>query len=236
MLVCEHASNYIPASLDGLGLSGPALSSHAAWDIGALEVATALSEKLGAPLVSCTVSRLVYDCNRPLEAYDSIPSRSEIYDIPGNLHLADKARQERFEKVHQPFHAAVSDVIATQGKKAQKPVTIVTIHSFTPVYNGKTRTVQLGFLHDACAHVADTMLAHEQENAQFQCAINEPYKPADGVAYTLRKHGDMAGLDNVMIEIRNDLINTPETAATMAAHLAATLSSSIQALSHDEVG
>ena len=32
VLICEHASNRIPAALNRLGLSDEALSSHIAWD------------------------------------------------------------------------------------------------------------------------------------------------------------------------------------------------------------
>jgi predicted N-formylglutamate amidohydrolase len=32
LIVCEHASNFIPASFAGLGLEGAALESHIAWD------------------------------------------------------------------------------------------------------------------------------------------------------------------------------------------------------------
>jgi predicted N-formylglutamate amidohydrolase len=34
LIVCEHASNFIPASFAGLGLEGAALESHIAWDPG----------------------------------------------------------------------------------------------------------------------------------------------------------------------------------------------------------
>ena len=36
--------------------------------------------------------------------------------------------------------------------------------------------------------------------------VNEPYSPADGVYYTLRRHASPSGLPAVMIEIRNDHI------------------------------
>jgi predicted N-formylglutamate amidohydrolase len=32
LIVCEHASNFIPASFAGLGLEGAALESHIAWE------------------------------------------------------------------------------------------------------------------------------------------------------------------------------------------------------------
>ena len=38
LLACEHASNYIPADYQGLGLSRSSLEEHIAWDIGAHEL------------------------------------------------------------------------------------------------------------------------------------------------------------------------------------------------------
>jgi predicted N-formylglutamate amidohydrolase len=49
VLVCEHASHVAPSDFDELGLSDVARKSHAAWDIGALDVARQLSLKLDAP-------------------------------------------------------------------------------------------------------------------------------------------------------------------------------------------
>ncbi|HHS82536.1 MAG TPA: hypothetical protein ENJ68_03355, partial [Devosia sp.] len=87
VLACEHASNHVPQSLDGLGLSRDVLESHVAWDPGARDLAVALSERFDAPLVASKVSRLVYDCNRPPDVPSAVPERSEIYDIPGNSGL-----------------------------------------------------------------------------------------------------------------------------------------------------
>lgn len=221
LLVCEHASDAIPAELNDLGLSETARRSHAAWDIGAMDVATELSRLLDAPLVAGAISRLVYDCNRPLEAQDSIPARSEIYDIAGNADLDQAQKQDRFDRVHQPFHAAVS-----AQRHMSDPELLVTIHSFTPVYNGQSRTVELGFLYHSDASAAERLLAHEKKSGRYQAALNEPYSAADGVTYSLEKHGEALGLPAVMIEIRNDLIATPTSARAMAAHLATGLRAS----------
>src|SRR5258708_7459989 len=77
VLNCDHASRRIPRALGTLGLSESALATHIAWDIGAARVAQLLSEKLDATLLLQNYSRLVIDCNRPLTAADSMPSRSE---------------------------------------------------------------------------------------------------------------------------------------------------------------
>ena len=95
LLLCEHASNAIPAAYGDLGLDAEAMTSHAAWDPGALDLAQRISQDWGLPLVYGAVSRLVYDCNRPPEAPDAIPARSEMYAIPGNRDLTDASRAAR---------------------------------------------------------------------------------------------------------------------------------------------
>ncbi len=82
LLVCEHASRTLPASLGTLGLAPEALTAHIAWDPGALTVARQLSAQLDAALVFQNFSRLAYDCNRPPESPDAMPVVSEIFDIP----------------------------------------------------------------------------------------------------------------------------------------------------------
>lgn len=225
VLVCEHASCVIPPEFDNLGLDDPALGSHAAWDIGARDLAVALSALFEAPLVAGGVSRLVYDLNRPLEAASAIPEVSEIFEIPGNQGLTDDARQARFDAYHLPFHQALADVL-----DARAPSAMITVHSFTPVYNGVSRPVEIGYLHDKSADLAKAALAVEQAQGHYLAALNEPYAATDGVTYTLAKHGEVNGIPALMIEVRNDLIDTPETAQAMAQHLHGVLSAALTAM------
>jgi predicted N-formylglutamate amidohydrolase len=87
VVVCDHASNHVPAKFGTLGLQASDLSRHIAWDPGALGVAAELARLLDAPLVESRVSRLIIDCNRPLDAPDLISSLSEATEIPGNKGL-----------------------------------------------------------------------------------------------------------------------------------------------------
>ncbi|SHJ62138.1 Predicted N-formylglutamate amidohydrolase [Palleronia salina] len=219
VVVCEHAASHIPASLDGLGLDAAARASHAAWDIGALDVAAPLARALDAPLVAARISRLVYDLNRPLEAASAIPDRSEVFDVPGNRGLDAAARQERHDRVAQPFHDRLAEVMAAQERQAGTPVTLLTIHSFTPVFDGQPRAVELGFLHNADGNLARCACAIEAARGTYDARVNEPYGPADGVGHMLKVHGDDHGRPALMLEIRNDLIDTPDRAAAMADHL-----------------
>jgi predicted N-formylglutamate amidohydrolase len=217
VLVCEHASANIPAGLNDLGLSENARFSHAAWDIGARDMALRLSETLNAPLVLGGISRLVYDCNRPFSAPDCIPARSEAFKIPGNAELSPEARQFRFDRVHKPFHDQVAETVNAAGPNT----CLVTLHSFTPVYNNSPRDAEIGYLYHADARLAYAALA--QHTGGMRAALNEPYSATDGVTYTLQKHGEAHDIPALMVEVRNDLIDTQETARDVADMLAATL-------------
>lgn len=239
LIVCEHASNRIPDHLDRLGLSDAQLQSHIAWDPGALGVSRALAEILGAPLVNGEISRLVYDCNRPPDAHDAMPVRSEIHDIPGNAdlngaklngaNLNQAARNERVEQVYVPFRDTLAQVITDQ-----RPALMVTVHSFTPVYRGTPRAVELGILHGSDARFAKAMLHDTPRDLACDVRLNEPYAAADGVAHTLDLHGAGNGILNVMLEIRNDLIATPKTQQSWADRLAPWLTGTLDRLKQEK--
>jgi predicted N-formylglutamate amidohydrolase len=219
LIVCEHASNKLPARLGTLGLSSDALNAHIAWDPGALAVSLRLAELLDSPLIHQNFSRLAYDCNRPPEAGDAMPAISEIFEIPGNRSIEPDERQARIDEIYAPFRQAISSFIAGRKAGGHWPV-MVTIHSFTPVYKGVRRDVEIGILHDRDAEFADGMLALSQARNEYVVRRNEPYGPADGVTHTLKEHGIANGLRNVMIEIRNDLIKEKTGQEVMARYLA----------------
>jgi predicted N-formylglutamate amidohydrolase len=205
LLICEHASATLPERFGSLGLSPEALRSHIAWDPGALAVCRVMSKSLDAALIYQRFSRLVYDCNRPPEAPGAMPAQSEIFAVPGNLNLTAAERDARTAALYLPFHAKVAEAIAER-KRAGRRTVLVTIHSFTPVYLGEMRAVEIGILHDTDSRLADAMLQASADTGLYRIERNQPYGPADGVTHTLKKHGLANGLKNVMIEIRNDLI------------------------------
>ena len=212
VLVCEHASATIPAEFNGLGLDTNAALSHVAWDPGAVTTARHLADRLDAVLVEGAVSRLVYDCNRPPESATAMPAKSEIYPIPGNVELTTTQRQYRIDHYYRPFESRLANVI----RQHHCPAILVTVHSFTPVYHGVPREVEIGILHDRDTRLADALLTVA---SGFNIQRNQPYGSADGVTHTLQQYGIDNGLHNVMIEIRNDLIQTDAQCAAMADHL-----------------
>lgn len=226
LIVCEHASLRVPASLGTLGLSPEALTAHIAWDPGALAVARHLSVRLDATLVFQNFSRLVYDCNRPPESPDAMPATSEIYQIPGNGNIGPAERQARIDAIYRPWQRQLKDTISSRRAGGRETV-IVTIHTFTPIYKGAPRSVEIGILHDRDARLADAMLAQNGAGSRFTLRRNEPYGPEDGVTHTLVEHGLANGLLNVMIEVRNDLVKDEASQEVVAGFLAELIGASL---------
>lgn len=231
VLVCEHASQFIPIEFDNLGLDQATRQSHIAWDPGAKDLTLLLSKAFEAPAVLGEVSRLVYDCNRPPSADDAVPDRSEVFTVPGNEMLSKLAFDRRVELYYRPFEKALSE---TLNHHQVKPI-LVTIHSFTPVYRGQKRDVEIGILHDEDPSVADVMLRVSKQHTDLNVMRNEPYGPDDGVTHTLRQHGIANGLPNVMIEVRNDLLQTHQQCVSMAGGLGLMLTDAINSSGLNQV-
>ena len=231
LLVCEHASAFIPSSLNDLGLATADRYSHAVWDIGAADLAMALADTLDSPLVMSGVSRLVYDCNRPPEVPDAIPAKSEVIEVPANRDLTPAARAARAAAVYEPFSARLFSLLDQAGPRTA----LVTIHSFTPVYFGKDRPTEIGILHDRDDRLA-LALATALEGCGLRVELNQPYSAKDGVTHTLARHAIPRGLPNVMIEVRNDFLRDPAGIARIAAILAPALDAAIGGLAQNRSG
>jgi predicted N-formylglutamate amidohydrolase len=217
LLICEHASNRLPPDYGTLGLSPAERDSHVAWDPGALAVARHLADRLDAPLVHATISRLVIDLNREPEAPDSICVLSERTRVPGNADLTAAERAHRVATVYEPFHATIEDVLS---RRLQTTRAVVSIHSFTPVYREVARPWHVGLIHDADERLARHVAAGLRREQGLVIGLNEPYSPADRVFHTLERHAVRRGLAPLMIEIRNDLIRDADQQASWASRLA----------------
>ena len=122
--------------------------------------------------------------------------------IPGNQKLSPGAKLARARDIYRPFHDGVSALLDRRAAAGLTSM-VVSIHSFTPVYKGKPRSVELGILHDR-----DTVLSSRliKSFPKVDARLNEPYGPKDGVLHSLNVHGFSRGLHHAMIEIRNDLV------------------------------
>jgi predicted N-formylglutamate amidohydrolase len=222
VLICEHASNYIPAEYAGLGLPATELSRHIAWDIGAADVTRTLSRLLDAPAFLATYSRLLIDLNRPLQVAAAIPIRSEATDIPGNVDLAPAERERRSQRIFTPFHERLGSHIARRERTGRGSV-LVAIHSFTPVFHGQARSWHAGVLFGEAARFGRSLIERLRSDPALNVDANVPYGVSRDEDYALIVHGDDRGNPAVLIEIRNDLIAHRTGADDWAQRLAAAL-------------
>jgi predicted N-formylglutamate amidohydrolase len=223
VLLCEHASWHIPAAYGGLGLPESERRRHIGWDLGANDLARALSERLDAPLVSATYSRLLLDLNRAPGAHDASPTRSEDTDIPGNVGMDDDERAARHRGIYAPFHDAAAALLDQRTAAGDAPV-VVSIHSFTPVFHGESRPWHCGLISRGERPLALALMAALRADDPGLCVgDNLPYGATDGKFHTIERHGEARGLHGLVIEVRQDLLAGDAGVAAWADRLASGL-------------
>jgi predicted N-formylglutamate amidohydrolase len=228
-VVCDHAGRLIPRSLSALGLSEDQLASHIAWDAGAAGVAQRLGAALGAHTVLQRYSRLVIDCNRPLDAHDSIVPHSERTRIPGNQNVGPGAAEERARAIFHPYHDEIRRAL-DQREAMGLPTVLVAMHSFAPVFMDVARRWHVGLLYNRDARVAKPLLEALRGEGDLVVGENEPYAAGDLTDYSIVQHGERRGLPHVEIEIRQDLIADGRGQDAWAERLARLLPAAIAGL------
>lgn len=218
LITCDHASNQVPDWVCGgdLGIAPADMARHIAYDLGAAGVARALGEILDAPVICTNFSRLVIDPNR---GEDDPTLIMRLYDgtiIPANRHLTPDQMTERLDRLYRPYHAAYADLAA----RREDPI-IVAIHSFTPALRGRDpRPWHIGILSSHLdARFSNALIARLRAAPDLCVGDNEPYHghlPGDAID----RHALRWGRQNTLIEVRNDLIETPAQQQAWAARLA----------------
>ncbi|MEM8790235.1 MAG: N-formylglutamate amidohydrolase [Pseudomonadota bacterium] len=207
LLVCDHARNAVPPEIGDLGLPAEDMARHIAWDVGARDVTLALAERLGAPAILSTFSRLVIDPNRG----DDDPTLvMKLYDgsiIQGNQQVDDREVERRLNAYYRPYHAAIKGHLDRM-EAAGLPPSIISIHSFTPQFKGRLpRPWHVGLLWDKDDRLMRPLFAELEREPELCVGDNEPYS-GQLKGDCMFRHGTSRGLPHVLIEIRNDLIST----------------------------
>ena len=207
IILCDHASNYIPPKYKNLGLENNQIQKHIGWDIGAANVAKKISKSLDATLIMSGYSRLLIDCNRPFGVPEAFIKKSENTIIPGNFNLTKKEKTYRAKKYCIPYRNKIENIIKFRMKKNIIPI-IVSIHSFTPVYNGKSRPWHLGLLFRKEKRVFSLLIKELQKDKSIKTGINQPYKCNLKGDFSIPYFAELKGLPCILLEIRQDLINS----------------------------
>ncbi len=221
LVLCDHATNLVPPTVAGgdLGLPAAEMERHIAYDIGARGLAMALAALLDAPALMTRFSRLVIDPNR---GEDDPTLLMRLYDgtiIPANRHAGPEERRRRLDDWHRPYHAAITAEIDRMIAAGRDPV-LVSIHSYTPRLRGRPpRPWHVGVLWDKDGRVALPLIARLRAEHDLVIGDNQPYH-GELEGDTLNRHGTSRGLRHVLIELRQDLIATPEDQRAWAGRLA----------------
>lgn len=204
LLICEHAGQAVPNALGNLGVDPEVINSHCGWDIGAGAVTRLVSEALQTPAVLQPYSRLVIDCNRPVEASDSVPEFCDGIFIPTNTDTPH--RGGRIKEIFEPFQAEISHHLDTGTF-----LFALAIHSFTPIMNGEQRPWDIGLLFRHDTSTSERLKVHlEIQDPCLNVVMNQPYQISDTSDWFVPHHGEARGLPHCLIEIRNDQIDTPD--------------------------
>lgn len=210
VVTCEHARRDVPEALGDLGLDAEALESHVAWDPGALHVATAVADRFGAARFLGEYTRLVADLNRGPTNPDVVPEVAFGVPVPANRGLSAAARADRLERYHRPYWDGVRAAVATS-LEAHPRVLHLSVHSFTPEYAGRVRTVDLGVMFDPARPleqaIADAWIPAFGA-AGFVSRENEPYDGReDALVTALRRERSIERYAGIEVEINQRLLD-----------------------------
>lgn len=228
LVTCDHASNRVPNEIGGgsLGLPEPDMQRHIAYDVGAAGVSRHLAEALNCPAILSCFSRLVIDPNRG-ETDPTLVMR--LYDgtiIPENREIDTREIERRKQAYYLPYHTALAELAAAESRPA-----IVAVHSFTPRLNSRApRPWHVGILYDMRQPALSlALLAQLRAQPDLYVGENEPYAghlPGDSID----RHAIGPGRHNTLIEIRSDLIETPQGQRAWAERLAPLLQNAYAAI------
>jgi predicted N-formylglutamate amidohydrolase len=143
-------------------------------------------------------SRLLADPNRPEDSEELVRATADGRPIAINRGL-DAAERARRVELWRSYHRAVDGTLA-----AHHAALVFAVHSFTPLYEGQPRHLEIGILFDEeealAHHVRDALAA-----AGFAVELNEPYSGREGLIYSAHRHAEAHGRRALEIEVRQDL-------------------------------
>lgn len=185
LITCEHGGNRIPSRYrDFFRGREDVLRTHRGYDIGALRTARELANRLSAPLLVSTISRLLIDLNRS-------PRHPQLYS-EATRNAPSDIREEIYNRYYLPYRTKAETEIAQVIGHGLRVIHI-SCHSFTPELKGEVRNADVGLLYDP-ARPAEAELCRRWQKAlkvygaNLKSRMNYPYAgTADGFTVYLRR-------------------------------------------------
>ncbi len=205
LLLADHARRDLPEEYGDLGLPASEFDRHIAYDIGVEAVTRILAAKLQVPALLGGFSRLLVDPNR---GEDDPTLIRQLYDgtvVPSNYPMPAQERERRLDRFYRPYHDAVAALTASVAKESGVAPFLFSVHSFTPIMQGRPRPWHAGVLWDLDDRAAKPLIEMLAADPLLTIGDNEPY---DGALRgdTMYRHAIVNGFAHALLEIRQDLI------------------------------
>lgn len=213
-LICEHASERLPDGYTWHPKDERLRGTHWAFDLGAAEIVHELAEALRAGAVLSRFSRLLIDPNRPKDSDTLFRQEAEGGLVELNRDLTEAERKRRIERYYEPYHDAISTRLSRYDAEV-----VFSVHSFTPVYEGEARPMEVGVLFDTQDDLAERM-GEMLRASGFVTAMNKPYSGKLGLIHSAEFHAQAHGKRALELEVRQDLSVQPAFRARLVEALA----------------
>lgn len=221
LLICDHAQATIPPEYAALGLPPEQLSRHIAYDIGAERVTRGLAAAWNCPAVMSRFSRLLIDPNRGLDDPTLVMRIADGAIVPGNARIDRAEIEARIERFYRPYDDAIARVLGQMEASVTPPV-LVSMHSYTPIMKDVARPWHITVIWDFDPRLNRAVLDVLSRESDLVVGENEPYQGGFR-GDTLDRHVLRTGIAHVLIEIRQNEIDTDQKADFWAARLGALL-------------
>ena len=213
LFTAEHASCLLPCAHSEI--EAQIVQTHWGWDIGIAPLLERVCSTLTCRGVQGQVSRLWIDTNRAPHQEGLIKETVEGATLSFNRGVSPEIRAERIVSVHEPYHQAISRAIQAH----ERSPLLVSLHSFTPVWNQRLRSMDIGVLFDRDERLAYA-LAALLEDEGFFVALNEPYSGKNGLIYAAHRHGTEREIPYVELEFNQSILSSSRRVASIASRLA----------------
>ena len=215
VLTCEHAACRLPPRIaPRTADERRILDSHWGWDIGAWGVAANLARRLRATAIGGAMSRLVVDLNRAAGDPSLVRTHADGVRLSWNLGVPADALERRLRTWHTPYHVAIDDQILRRLVRGVRPL-LFAVHSFTGIYEGRTRDFDMGVLFDRSKDEAHLLMRGLRREG-LRVRANQPYSGRAGMMYAIHRHGAHHDLPCLELEMHQDLFANESAARGIA--------------------
>lgn len=166
-------------------------------------------------------SRLVCDLNAtPDHAITQRSSEFDDFKIPNNQpdQCCEQQYEDRLNTFYHPYHDAKKSLV-DKTRAQHGGVILLDLHSFAPTWHQTQREVEIGTLRHEKTHLSYALEDYLKSQSAFNFVSGEPYRVAErphNAAAMIAENNDLQYLG---LEIRNDLIDTPEGVERMTAFI-----------------